>query len=120
MAIEPAAPIKRPRSLFGEILRRELEAQGVSNRELARRLTADQPERLENTRRALIRYIRGEVVPNDDARLAIAAALRIDPGQFAPEPSRDREREILHAAVDNLLDALMFAVDQRAEGAARK
>ena len=44
---------RRPRTLFGEILRQELDSQGVSIRELARRLTADEPEKIENTRREL-------------------------------------------------------------------
>lgn len=100
----------RPRSLFGEILRRELEAQQVSNRELARRLTTGKPETLENTRRALIRYIRGEVVPGKQARAQIAAALGVDPAVFADDPTRDRQRKILEDAVGNLVDVLIDAI----------
>lgn len=105
-----AATVRRPRSLFGEILRRELQDQGVSNRELARRLTVDEPEKLENVRRSLIRYIRGEVIPGEDARESIAQALSIDPSVFTDDAPRDRSREILEEAALNLVDALMLAV----------
>lgn len=108
-----AATTKRPRSLFGEILRRTLEEQGVSNRELARRLTIENPARLENTRRALIRYIRGEVTPSDQARDAIAKALGLDPAAFAAQVAPDPRREVLYAAVENLVDALMHEISVR-------
>lgn len=105
-----AAVTRRPRSLFGEILRRELETQGVSVRELARRTSAD-PAKLENQRRSLIRYIRGEVEPGAAARDAIAGALSVAPSVFSVTPKRDRRREILEEAALNLVDALMLAVE---------
>jgi len=114
---------RRPRSLFGEMLRRELETQGVSQRELARRLTLQQPERLENMRRSLIRYIHGEVIPTTSAREAIADALAVDPTVFDDSPRSTRSREIIEDAVENLVDALMLAVtlahdDERTEAKA--
>jgi transcriptional regulator with XRE-family HTH domain len=115
-----ATTARRPRSLFGEILRRELEAQNVSTRELARRLTAANPERIENMRRALIRYIRGEVAPGPDARLAIASALGIDPALFADDPVRERRREIIEGAVENLVDVLVEAIQLANEKASEK
>lgn len=102
-----ATSVRRPRSLFGELLRRELETQGVSQRELARRLTTADPARLENTRRSLIRYIAGEVVPSETMREAIAQALDIDPTVFADDADRAARRERVMDALAPLADVLL-------------
>lgn len=110
---------RRPRSLFGEILRRELESQGVSNRELARRLTADDPAKLENCRRSLIRYIRGEVMPSETMRDAIAEALDVDPSVFADDADRAARRDRVMDALAPLADVLLdIAVEIREREAA--
>lgn len=109
-----AVTTRRPRSLFGEILRRELETQGVSNRELARRLTADEPEKIENCRRSLIRYIGGEVIPSPQMREAIASALDIDPAVFDEAADRAARRERVMDALAPLADVLLdIAVEIR-------
>lgn len=102
-----ATSTRRAPSLFGEILRRELETQGISNRELARRLTAGDPEKLENTRRSLIRYIQGEVVPSEAMRDTIAAALSIDPSLFADDADRAEQLAKVRGALDNLAEVLL-------------
>jgi transcriptional regulator with XRE-family HTH domain len=102
-----ATATRRPRTLFGEILRQELDSQGVSIRELARRLTADEPEKIENTRRTLIRYMQGEVQPGVQAREAIAEALSIDPQVFADDADRAAKRERVLDALAPLADVLL-------------
>lgn len=97
---------RRPRSAFGDILRSELEAQEVSTRELARRI-ADSPDKIENQRRTLIRYIRGEVMPGQHARATIAAALGIDPALFADDADRAAKRERVLDALAPLADVLL-------------
>lgn len=101
-----AAVTRRPRSLFGEILRQELEIQGVSQRELARRLS-DDASKIENTRRSLIRYISGEVMPSPQMRDAIAEALAIDPTVFAEDADRAARRGRVLDALAPLADVLL-------------
>lgn len=101
------ATMTRRRSGFGEILRRELDEQGVSVRELARRLTVEQPEKLENMRRSLGRYISGEVSPGQSARETIAEALSVDHEIFAEEAVHTARREKLLDALAPLADVLL-------------
>jgi transcriptional regulator with XRE-family HTH domain len=106
---------RRQRSLFGEILKGELDLQKVSTRELARRL-AESPEKIENVRRTLIRYIRGEVLPGEQAREAIASALSIDPEVFAEDADRAAKRERVLDALAPLADVLLeLVIDLRNE-----
>lgn len=111
-----ATATKRPRTLFGEILRRELESQEVSTRELARRLTAGDPDRIENARRTLIRYIRGQVTPGEQAREAIAEALSIDASVFAEGTERREQHDRVRDALDYLADVLLDIAVQAREG----
>lgn len=106
---------RRPRSLFGEILRAELERQGISTRELARRL-ADGPEKVENTRRTLIRYMRGEVLPGLQARETIAAALSLDPAVFADDADRAARRDRVLDALAPLADVLLQLATEIRDG----
>jgi transcriptional regulator with XRE-family HTH domain len=101
-----ATTTRRQRSLFGEILRAELEHQRVSTRELARRL-AETPDKLENQRRTLIRYMSGAVLPGPQAREAIAAALGISPDVFAEDADRAAKRERVIDALAPLADVLL-------------
>ena len=64
---------------FAEILQAEIDAQGISNRELARRLVKD-PEKMNGARRQVIRWLNGETPnPTRPTRIRIAKALRIEP-----------------------------------------
>lgn len=101
-----ATTTRKNRSLFGEILRSQLDTQGVSIRELARRLAADE-SKLENVRRSLMRYIQGEVVPGPDQRVVIAAALGVDPAVFAEDAERAARRERILRAFEPLADVLL-------------
>lgn len=101
-----ATVTRKRRSLFGEILRAELDDQGISIRELARRLTPEGGS-LENTRRSLMRYVQGEVVPGVEMREAIASALSIDPAVFADDAERTARRERLLTALEPLADVLL-------------
>lgn len=102
-----ATAARRRRSTpFGRILRSELEAQGVSIRELARRL-ARSDEKVENERRLLHLYVSGEVSPGTEKRERIADALAIDPSTFAEDAERQAEREQLVAALEPLVDTLL-------------
>lgn len=101
------AAVARKRSGFGTILRRQLDANGVSTRELARRLTAAEPDRIENMRRSLIRYIQGEVAPGPGMRDAIADALGIHRTVFAEDSIRTVRRERVLDALQPLADVLL-------------
>lgn len=107
MATRSRKRVGRDRSGFGTLLRRQLDAQDVSTRELARRLTASEPERIENTRRSLIRYIQGEVAPGPEMRDAIAAALSVDSSVFAEDLIRSVRRERVLDALQPLADVLL-------------
>lgn len=102
----------RTRSQFGSLLRDALTSQGVSIRELARRLN---PERPETARRSLIRYIKGEVIPEQRNRDEIAAALGLSTDYFAENAEEALQRERLARALEPLLDALMLAVHETVE-----
>jgi transcriptional regulator with XRE-family HTH domain len=105
------------RSGFGDILRAELDAQDVSIRELARRLTAGQDDRLESCRRTLMRYVSGDVAPGMLARTAIANALGIDKSVFAEEREQQARREKLMLALEPLADVLLaLAVEVGQQG----
>lgn len=101
------ATVSRKRSGFGDILRAELDRQDVSTRELARRLTVDHPEKIENMRRTLIRYIRGENAPGKPARQAIADALSVDAEVFAQEAVNQVRRDKVLNALAPLADVLL-------------
>lgn len=101
------ATVARRRSGFGDILRRELDDQSVSIRELARRLTIGEPDRLENVRRSLGRYISGEVAPGTEARESIAEALGVDYEIFAEDAIRHARREKVIDALAPLADVLL-------------
>lgn len=97
---------RRNHSSFGRILRSELDDQGVTTRELARRL-APAPEKVESHRRLLHQYLSGNVSPRPDMRSRIAAALEIDPDVFTEDAERQAERERLTDALEPLADLLL-------------
>lgn len=101
--------VKKKRSSFGRILRAELEAQGVSVRELARRLSTDSTDtrKVENVRRLLQQYVAGEVSPGPEKRERIAAALSIDAAVFTDDAERQAERDRLMEAMKPLADLLL-------------
>jgi transcriptional regulator with XRE-family HTH domain len=104
---------RKNRSAFGDLLRSELDAQGVSIRELARRLSGEE-SRVENVRRSLMRYVQGEVMPGVDAREAIADALGIDTNVFAEDAQSAARRDRILAALEPLADVLLeIAVETR-------
>lgn len=77
----------------------ELKQQGVSRRELARRLAAGHPEgvtpkTLETYRRAIYKYLdpSKQRTPTEPTRLAFAAALGVDPA-LVPTDEEDDEDE---------------------------
>jgi transcriptional regulator with XRE-family HTH domain len=99
-----AAPAK-PRSFFGHRLRAELERNGTSIREVARRLN---PGNVEFARRNLTRWITGGVTPTRANRQAVAVALGLDPSFF----DEDDEEE---AEMADLVRALMHRIDRVVE-----
>lgn len=102
-----AARNKGSRGAFGRTLRAELDAQGCSIRELARRI-APSEDKVENTRRLLQQYVAGEVaMPREETRERIAEALAIDPSVFAATTEQQAERERLSAALEPLVDILL-------------
>lgn len=97
---------RKKRGSFGRILRTELDEQGVTTRELARRL-APVPEKVESHRRLLHQYLSGGVSPRAEMRTRIADALAIDPDVFTEDAERQAERERLMDALEPLADILL-------------
>ena len=97
---------RKKRSSFGRILRSELDEQGVTTRELARRI-APAPDKVESSRRLLHQYLSGEVSPRAEMRIRIAAALAIDAAVFTEEAERQADREQLLDALEPLADILL-------------
>src|SRR4051812_27267918 len=79
-----------PRTQFGAKLYNELERQGVTNRELARRLAPHDPSGM---RRSVARWLApadgNPVTPNESSRRAIEEALGLESGALADEPDED-------------------------------
>jgi transcriptional regulator with XRE-family HTH domain len=113
-----ATKTRKRRSSFGRILRVELDTQGVSIRELARRLSGDPSDvrKVENARRLLQQYVAGEVSPGEEKRELIAQALSIDPAVFAENAEKQAERDRLMDALEPLADLLLELATQ-AKGA---
>ena len=84
----------KPRSLFGDRLRRELDRTGVSIRGLSRRLDPKNPDA---ARRNLTRWIGGHNVPTPANRDAVADALGVDRSVFSED--EDEEAELVAALV---------------------
>lgn len=81
--------IRHPRTEFGRKLHVELERQGVSVRELARRM---QPGNPEGMRRNIARWLSSEVtavVPSPASVNATAEALGVSPDALADEEDED-------------------------------
>lgn len=85
---------------FREWLGQEMERQGVSRRELARRLAEGQPgdprDVAESQRRSVRRILNGETNPTPRTRTSICKALGIDPSEA---PSSDDEEDSLAATL---------------------
>lgn len=105
-AVSMTAAARKKRGSFGRILRSELEEQGVSIRELARRV-AENEGHVESVRRLLHQYLSGEVSPRIEMRDRIADALMIEPSVFAEDAERQAERERLMDALEPLADILL-------------
>lgn len=101
----------RPRSPFGDLLREALSEQGVTIRELARRLAKnDEFEVVDNKRRMLTRYIKGEVTPGPNVREAIADALDVPHDRFAEDRELEEQFRRLAEALMPLADELLRLV----------
>lgn len=91
-------PRVKTRSAFGDTLRQQLEATGVSIRKLSR-LLASSPEHAEPKRRLLQKYVAGEVTPSEQARIEIAAALGVDAAVFAEDSEAAAAERRLYEAM---------------------
>jgi transcriptional regulator with XRE-family HTH domain len=101
------------RTPFGARLRAELDRQGISNRELARRLDPADPE---GARRSIARWLAPRdraVTPSRPNVAAIAAALGVQPEELQPEEDDDEESD-LAATLVHTLKALMRHERRRA------
>jgi transcriptional regulator with XRE-family HTH domain len=76
---------------FAEALQRVLDEQGISNRELARRLAGTREEKaVAGRRRQIVRWLNGETAnPTRATRRTVAVALGLEPDYFltAARPS---------------------------------
>lgn len=70
---------------FKDKLRAELDRQGISVTELARRLTVKHPGRLESVRRRLNKYLAGYPKPTGPTRHEIEAALNVTRDTLKPD-----------------------------------
>lgn len=91
----------KPRSRFGEQLRGELGRQGLSIRQLSRRIDPSKPE---HARRALARWIAG-TTPTAASRRAVAEALGVDPAFF--DDDEDEEAATALRAITALFGDLV-------------
>lgn len=99
--------VVRFRSGFGEVLRGFLDTDGVTLRELARRVSHEGGEsQIESKRRLIRRYISGEVEPSRKARDEIAVALGRDPSVFDEDAERAAEIRQIHGAMLGLAETL--------------
>lgn len=111
-----AATPTKPRSTFGEILKTELDEQGVTIRELARRMTAsDDFTEIESKRRMLQRYLRGDVQPNERVRNEIADALAVPRQRFDEDRERERWKQQIMASLDILGDVFVDLLERAVE-----
>ena len=98
-----AAPAK-PRSLFGQQLRAQLERH--PNIDSVRRLAhAMAPDRPEHARRMLQKWIAGDAKPTIASRYVVAQALGVDAAVFAEDDEDEDESEMR-----DLIGALMHQV----------
>lgn len=96
------------RSGFGEILHHILEADGITLRELARRVAGEgaSPNQVESKRRLIHRYVSGEVAPSRKARAEVAVALERDLSIFDEDAERAAEIRQIHGAMLGLAETL--------------
>jgi hypothetical protein len=85
-----------PESRFVRVVRREIQAQELSVRRLARRID---PENLNRARRNLHRWLNEGIVPSPVSRVVVAHAL----GIATEELSDDDDEEDLAVSIDTLL-----------------
>lgn len=96
----------KPRSVFGEQLRRELDRQNLSVNKLAKRIDPQAPE---IARRSLTKWIAGKHSPTRASRARVARALGVDPSMF--DDGDDEEDEEL---VRDLLSIIRRVARQEA------
>lgn len=94
------------RSGFGQLLREALDEQGVSLRELARRLAERDGVETESKRRLLHRYIDGDVGPSERARHEIASVLDLPKDTFDTDAEELAEMQALVSALQPLAAVL--------------
>lgn len=94
------------RSPFGEKLRAELARQGISIRELGRRMDPAKPD---IARRNLSRWIAG-TKPTKGSRVLVAHALEVDPSHFDEDDDEEADQEMA-----DLFRALLHRIDRRVE-----
>lgn len=125
----PATPRRtKPRSLFGDILRRELDDKDVSVKQLARLIAreraagtdGDIENGIESVRRLLNKYLIGESSPEQPMRDTIARHLGSDPAVFADEAIQLERRRRIADALLPLADVLLEIATDVAEIASRK
>lgn len=87
--------MESPRTDFGRKLRAEMTRQDVGVRELARRITNENPRlKFEDARRTIARWLTpgaGAVVPSDASREAVARALNVPLESLADEEQDEEE-----------------------------
>lgn len=93
------------RTNFGNKLRSELDRQGISIRELGRRID---PSRPEIARRNLSRWIAG-TRPTKSSRVLVAHALGVDPSHFDEDEDEEDDE------MADLVRALLYRIDRKVE-----
>lgn len=105
---------------FAALLREAITDEGLSVKELARRLSAESGTEVESERRGLQRYLKGEVTPEPDKAALIARQLGRPESAFALsarlQPSLQERLEELVARLDELADEIRKR-DERLLGA---
>jgi transcriptional regulator with XRE-family HTH domain len=96
------AQVTRARSVFGDRLRAELERQDLSIRKLSRRINPAKPEA---SRRALAKWIAGDVKPTQANRILVADALGVSHDFFDEDDEEESE-------VAEIVQVLMSRIDR--------
>lgn len=105
------SPAPKPRTPFGHRLRAELATAEVSIRELARRLD---PEKPENARRTVTRWVTGGSKPTRENRRAAAVALGLEPAAFDDEEDSELVDE-LHYALRRIVQSEFARLTEQQE-----
>lgn len=117
MRVTVPTPAANDMETLGERLKRTLDEQGISQRQLAQRLAGSRaPKRkVESVRRQIVRWANDQAVPEPANASRLAAVLGTEEGYFTAESSTQTVAEAIQAlasGVDDIRAALLDVRDR--------